>query len=139
MWYGEVRYRCFAREKVCRNLLRCCLEDAQSGGSDGILVEGMYQQKTDRILDGGDAAAGQMSCVMLRKKGEGGSQENFQKAESTITRRQQVNRQLQMKNTRQEEVIRQLKQVKQAENMIISNSLFDDAVGLLDVHDFRKQ
>jgi hypothetical protein len=77
MWYGEVRYCCFAREKVCKNLLRCCLEDAQSGGSDGSLVEGMYQQKTDRILDGGDAAAGQMSCVMLRKKGEGGSQENF--------------------------------------------------------------
>lgn len=50
-----------------------------------------------------------------------------------------MNRQLQIGNTRQEEAIRQLKQVKQAENMIISNSLFDDAVELLDVHDFRRQ
>jgi hypothetical protein len=56
-----------------KNLLRCCLEDAQSGGIDGSLVEGMYQRKTSRIWDGGDAVAGQMSCVMLRKKGESGS------------------------------------------------------------------
>jgi hypothetical protein len=34
IWYGEVVCCCFGCESALENLLRFCLEDAQSGGGD---------------------------------------------------------------------------------------------------------